>query len=81
MKAWSKALQCIRKTWIVPAEDEVNPVLDDVQIIKQAGEDVAAARNVYAQVEDPDMVEWAVYSLTAAEKRYDYLLKKYRQRK
>ncbi len=81
MKAWSKALQCMRKTWIVPAEDEVNPVLDDVQIIKQAREDVAAARNVYAQVEDPDMVEWAVYSLTAAEKRYDYLLKKYRQRK
>ena len=71
----------MRKTWIVPAEDEVNPVLDDVQIIKQAREDVAAARNVYAQVEDPDMVEWAVYSLTAAEKRYDYLLKKYRQKK
>jgi hypothetical protein len=45
-----------------------------------AGEEVAAAQNIYSEVGDPDLVDWAVYQLTAAEERYNYLLKKYRQK-
>ncbi len=80
MKVWTKVWQCIRKPWIVPDEDELNPLLDDREIIKQASEDVAAARNIYSNLDDPEMADWAVYSLTAAEERYNYLLKKYRQK-
>jgi len=81
MKAWSKVWDGIRKPWIIKAEEEPDLEIDDIKVIKMAGDEVAAARNSYAEVEDPDMVDWAVYSLTAAEKRYDYLLKKYRQKK
>ncbi|MDD4171936.1 MAG: DUF2508 family protein [Syntrophomonas sp.] len=81
MKAWSKVWDGIRKPWIIKAEEEPDLEIDDIKVIKMAGDEVAAARNIYAEVEDPDMVDWAVYSLTAAEKRYDYLLKKYRQKK
>jgi len=61
--------------------EEPGEPIDEIKLIQMAGEEVAAAQNIYSEVEDPDMVEWAVYKLTAAEKRYDFLLKKYRQKR
>lgn len=81
MKVWSTMLNRIYKTWIMKTSDEPVATIDEIQSIKVAGEEVSAARNIYSEIEDPDMVDWAVYNLTAAEKHYDYLLKKYRQKK
>lgn len=81
MIAWSKMWNEIRKQLIIRPAEEPGEPLDEIKIIQMAAEEVAAARNIYSAVEDPDMVDWAVYRLTAAEKRYDYLLKKYRQKK
>ena len=81
MKAWAAMWNGIRKSWIIRPIEEPNEPIDEIKLIQMAGEEVAAARNIYSEVEDPDMVDWAVYKLTAAEKRYDYLLKKYRQKK
>ncbi|MDD4803128.1 MAG: DUF2508 family protein [Syntrophomonas sp.] len=81
MKTWSKLWRSVNKPWIIKSEEEPSLKIDDKKMLQMAGEEVAAARNIYSQVEDPDMVDWAVYSLAAAEKRYDYLLKKYRQKK
>lgn len=81
MKAWSTMWNGIRKPWIMTPAEEPGEPLDEIKLIQMAGEEVAAARNIYSEVEDPEMVDWAVYKLTAAEKRYDYLLKKYRQKK
>jgi len=81
MKAWATMWNGIRKQWMMRPDEKPSEPVDEIKLIQMAGEEVAAARNIYSAVEDPEMVEWAVYKLTAAEKRYDYLLKKYRQKK
>jgi hypothetical protein len=80
MKSWSAIWNDIRRTLIIKDPEESAEPPDEIRLIQIAGEEVAAARNIYSEIEDPDMVDWAVYKLTAAEKRYDYLLKKYRQK-
>lgn len=81
MKAWAKLKQVVRKPWVIPDGDELNQLEDEIEMIHKAGEEVSAARNLFARADDPDMVDWAVFNLTAAERRYDYLLKKYRREK
>lgn len=80
MKVWSKILNRIRTLWVIKNNDEPVGAVDEVKLIQMAGEEVSAARNIYSEIDDPDMVDWAVYKLTAAEKHYDYLLKKYRRK-
>lgn len=80
MKTWSTIWNDIRKALIIKDPEELAKPPDEIRLIQIAGEEVAAARNIYSEIDDPDMVDWAVYKLTAAEKRYDYLLKKYRQK-
>ncbi len=80
MRAWSNFWKNISwNPWIMKDKRDINHI-DDVEEIKKAVEEMDQARSIYSQVDDPEMVDWAVYSLTAAEKRYDYLLKKYRRK-
>ena len=82
MRVWSRIWNGICKNWLVTGEPETGPnQIDDLTEINRAVEEMATARSIYSQVDDPELVDWAVYSLTAAEKRYDYLLRKYRQKK
>lgn len=48
----------------------------DEELLRQAQEELDQAHNLFSRVDDPDMIESAIYYLKAAEKRYDYLLKK-----
>jgi len=81
MKAWTKLKDVWRQAWIIPDKEELNQPQDEIKMIQMAGEEVSAARNLFSRADDPDMVDWAVFNLTAAERRYDYLLKKYRREK
>lgn len=79
MRAWSNFWKNMCYPWIMKDKRDNNPI-DDMEEIKKAVEEMDQARSIYSEVEDPEMVDWAVYSLTAAEKRYDYLLRKYKQK-
>ncbi|PKM75775.1 MAG: hypothetical protein CVU90_15885 [Firmicutes bacterium HGW-Firmicutes-15] len=81
MKVWLKWWEALREVCLLNGEDKQQKKLDDIVLIQQAKEELLTARHMFAQMEDPDMVDWAVYSITAAEKRYDYLLKDYRRKK
>ncbi|NLN86608.1 MAG: DUF2508 family protein [Syntrophomonadaceae bacterium] len=82
MRIWSRIWDNICKNWFLAGEPETGQKqIDDLAEIQTAVEEMATARSIYSEVNDPELVDWAVYSLTAAEKRYDYLLKKYRQKK
>lgn len=48
-------------------------------MIQQAGQELSQAYQVLSRVEDQEMVDYAVFTLQAAEKRYGYLLKKLRE--
>lgn len=69
----------IRKLFVMTDNEKKTPELDEIKLLQEANEEVSAARNLFSRADDADMVDWAIYSLTAAEKRYNYLLKKYRR--
>lgn len=43
--------------------------------IEKARQELQAARSFFENVAEEDMVDHAIYSLQAAERKYDYLLK------
>lgn len=69
--------------WVVPgtedAPDERNPetLISDVEAARQQW---LSAKAYFDYVTDPDLIDMAIYSIEAAEKRYMYLLKVARTR-
>lgn len=51
----------------------------DKAALQEASLELRQAYQVLAEVEDADMVDYAVFTLQAAEKRYGYLLKKLKE--
>lgn len=47
--------------------------------IKKAHSDWKAAENYFDSVSDPDLVDFAIYDVAAAKRKYMYLLKKAKQ--
>lgn len=46
--------------------------------VKRAYADWQAAENYFENVADPDLVDFAIYDMEAAKKKYVYMLKKAR---
>jgi len=51
----------------------------DLATVKEAGNELRLAYQILSQADEEDMVDYAVFTVKAAEKRYGYLLKKYKQ--
>jgi hypothetical protein len=47
--------------------------------VKKAYFDLKAAENYFNNADDPDLIDFAIYDLEAAKKKYAYMLKKARQ--
>lgn len=45
------------------------------QMVEEAHQALIQAQNLFARVEDPDMIDYAIYSMKAAEERFDFLVK------
>jgi hypothetical protein len=58
---------------------EPAPVPDLPDVIEQARQEWLSAQSYYNSVSDSDLVDHAVYTMQAAEKKYMYLLKKARR--
>ena len=48
-------------------------------MVKKAADELRQAYQILAQVDDQDMIDYAVFTLQAAEKRYGYLLKELKE--
>jgi hypothetical protein len=57
-------------------EQDQNAYAEDV---KRAYAEMKAAENYFDNVDDPDLIDFAIYDLEAAKKKYAYMLKKARQ--
>lgn len=55
---------------------EANSFVDEV---KRAYAEWQAAENYFDNVADPDLVDFAIYDMEAARKKYVYMLKKARE--
>ncbi len=71
---WCKTKKYLFMEEELPADD-----YGQEQMLEIAKQELDSAYNLFARAEDPDMIEFAVYNLKAAEKRYDYLIKRARQ--
>ncbi|MGB9812643.1 MAG: YaaL family protein [Thermovenabulum sp.] len=61
-------------------EVEEENVKDDlVEELKRAKNEWIAAEKYFESVSDPDLVEYAIYNIEAAKRKYIYLLKKARE--
>jgi protein subunit release factor A len=80
MRDWRKWLEALCEVCLLNDSKKQQKKPDDIILIQQAQEELLTARQMFALMEDPDMVDWAVYNINAAEKRYDYLLKNYRHK-
>ena len=49
------------------------------EIVKAAGDELRHAYQILSQADEEDMVDYAVFTVNAAEKRYGYLLKKLKE--
>lgn len=50
------------------------------QALREAKEEWENARTIFEEVTDNDMIDFAIHRLEAAERRYMYLLKLFRER-
>lgn len=53
---------------------------DEYSDVEHARKEWEAALNVFNNVSQPDLVDYAIYNVTAAEKRYTYLLKQMKEK-
>lgn len=54
------------------AEDSVDDIYSSIENARKEWED---AKNIFENVTNPDLIDYAIYNVDAAEKRYTYLLK------
>ena len=64
---------------LLPKEEPLSPPESYYLPVKQAWQEWQDAKQRFNQVSEPGMVDYAVYSLQAAERRYIFLLQKARE--
>lgn len=81
-KTWRKIMVYLYEEMfvrgIMPAEqDEPNgeEELSLVNLVEQARLEWEQAQRFFKEVEDPDLIDHAIYALEAAERKYMYLIK------
>lgn len=76
---WRTCLTSVQN-WFLLGEDETGTDRYSLkQLAREAGEELKQAYELLERMTEPDMVDYAVYRLKAAEKRYDYMIKKMRE--
>jgi len=79
MGKWSRLCSLILAYRVVPDENRDRGDYSNQQLLKQAHMELMCAHNMFARVLDEEMVDCAIFSINAAEKRYNYLIRKIKQ--
>lgn len=83
MKKFARCLDYV-KTFLNLDEPVIHEEkISDHELLQAAGKELDNAQKLLEEVTEPDLVDYAIYRLKAAERRYDYLYKliKYRNPK
>lgn len=72
-----KSLVIKIRSLIKPVDEQTSEVkpFSEEQMVEEAHQALIQAQNLFARVEDPDMIDYAIYSMKAAEERFDFLVK------
>ncbi|NLG83769.1 MAG: YaaL family protein [Firmicutes bacterium] len=72
--AWHERLQLLRG-WLLGREKNKSQLPDLATAIAAAREEWLTAQRFFECVSEPDLVDQAIYSIEAAERKYMYLLR------
>ena len=53
----------------------VETAITEEQLLEEAFQELVEAHCLFTQVQEPDMIDYAIFHLKAAEQRYDYLIR------
>lgn|GEM_PF-572403 len=79
MGIWSRLHNWFLSCQVLNKEDQGNTDFSNYELLKQAHLEIMCAYNMFDRVVDEDMVDCAIFSINAAEKRYSYIIKSIRQ--
>lgn len=76
---WSKTRRVIGE-FLRPSSHE-HKALSDEELLLQAYRELQEAHSRFSMAEEAEMIDCAVYSLKAAEMRYDYLIRRIKKQR
>ena len=79
MQIWSRLYSWLKTYHLLNGNQQKHVAFSDRELLKEAHQELMCAHNMFARVVDEEMVDCAIYSINAAEKRYNYLYKKIKQ--
>lgn len=79
MGIWSRLYSQLQTCGLLNEKQQENLDFSDRELLKEAYQELICAQNMFARVVDEEMIDCAIYSINAAEKRYNYLYKKIKQ--
>jgi dTDP-4-dehydrorhamnose 3,5-epimerase-like enzyme len=79
MEIWSRLYSRLKNCRLFNENHQENVDFSDRELLQGAHRELMCAHNMFARVVDEEMVDCAIYSINAAEKRYNYLYKKIKQ--
>lgn len=69
------SLKSIFENFKIKKESSKDEAFNNIENAKKEWED---AKNIFENVSQPDLVDYAIYKVEAAEQKYIYLLKQYK---
>lgn len=76
---WSRTCRIIAECFRLSARDQAAP--KDEEMLQRAHRELQEAHNCFSSVDDPELIDYAIYSLKAAEIRYNFLFQKIKQQR
>lgn len=78
MSVWDNLCQVLKGLFIFDHEEDFPGFWPDEVVLEHAKRDWLTAQKVFEEANNPELIDYAIYNLKAAEKRYMYLLKQFR---
>lgn len=76
---WPELVNQVRQAFLGPADQRSGKNSELLAQLQQARKEWDYAKEYFNTVTDPDLIDLAIYSISLAEKKYVYLLKKARE--
>lgn len=57
-------------------KQHTSPLLSDEEILEEAKAELFYAYNILNNIEQSDMMDWAIFNLRAAEEKYSFVLRR-----
>jgi hypothetical protein len=75
---WDNLCQVLKGLLVFDNEDALVGFWPDEVVLEHAKRDWLTAQKIFEEASHPELIDYAIYNLKAAEKRYMYLLKQLR---